>query len=267
MTIKMIVTDLDGTFLRDDTTVSEYTKSVFSRCRNAGIKLAYATGRGSSAERVTPQGLFDGKIIMNGTIARIGDKIVYSRLIPHEIARKFLMACDLRGINITSELTGMHYSNFTVSDFWPEITTFQIVDFSQHKTDVENIFTLKPSPENRLFIEQSLPDELYWVASADGPDDFLQIMHKDATKSKAMMKLAEIWGIHQSEIVAFGNDFNDMDMLVYAGTGVAVANAVDEVKAAASQICDTNENDGVAKWIDENLLIRKSCQMKIAGIC
>jgi len=252
MNIKMIVTDLDGTFLREDKTVSNYTKSVFARCREAGIKIAYATGRGGSAERVVPPGLFDGKIVMNGAVARIDDEIVYSRLIPYEVARPFLLACHERGINITSEVTGMHYSNFVVSDFWPGITQFQIVDFAQHEIDAEKIYTLNPSPENKQFIEQSLPDGLHSVMSSDGLGDFLQIMNKDATKSKAVMALAKIWEIDKSEIVTFGNDFNDIDMLQHAGTGVAVANAFNEVKSAASHICD---NDGVAKWIDENVLM------------
>jgi len=254
MNIKLIVTDLDGTFLRENKTVSDYTKSVFAHCREAGIKIAYATGRGGGAERVAPPGLFDGKIIMNGAIARIGDEIVYSRLIPYEIARPLLVACHERGIDITSEITGMHYSNFVVSSFWPGISHFQMVDLAQHEIDAEKIYTLNPSPENKRFIKQSLPDGLHLVMSSDGLGDFLQIMHKDATKSKAVMALAKIWEITETEIATFGNDFNDIDMLEYAGTSVAVANAFDEVKAAANHICDTNDNDGVAKWIDENVL-------------
>ena len=106
MNIKMIVTDLDGTFLREDKTVSDYTKAVFVRCREAGIKLAYATGRGGSAELLAPAKLFDGKIVMNGAIVRIDDEIVYSRLIPYEVARPFLLACDKRGLKTASEISG-----------------------------------------------------------------------------------------------------------------------------------------------------------------
>jgi len=51
-TIKMVVTDLDGTLLKTDKTVSEYTKNILSQCRKIGIKVAYATARGESAERL-----------------------------------------------------------------------------------------------------------------------------------------------------------------------------------------------------------------------
>ena len=76
------------------------------------------------------------------------------------------------------------------------------------------------------------------------------VMHKDATKAKAIEELARIWGISQSEIVAFGDDLNDIDMLSYAGISVAMGNALDEVKAVADFICETCDNDGVAKWIE-----------------
>ena len=54
--------------------------------------------------------------------------------------------------------------------------------------------------------------------------------------------------------MAFGDDFNDVDMLDYAGVSVAMGNAPDQVKLVADYICDTNNNDGMAKWIEENLL-------------
>ena len=62
----MIVMDLDGTLLRSDKTISKYTACVLNKCRERGIKVVYATGRGGSAEKVAPAGLFDARIVMNG---------------------------------------------------------------------------------------------------------------------------------------------------------------------------------------------------------
>ena len=174
MKIKMIVTDLDGTLLRTDKTISEESKYVLCRCKEAGIKTVYATGRGGSAERVAPDEFFDGKISMNGATAKIGDKIVYSRLIP------------------------------------------------------------------------------YSVATADRTGTLLQIMSREATKAKAVAELARLWGIMPDEIAAFGDDLNDIDMLTYAGFGVAMDNAPDEIKAAAKYICKSNDENGVADWITKN---------------
>jgi hydroxymethylpyrimidine pyrophosphatase-like HAD family hydrolase len=85
-------------------------------------------------------------------------------------------------------------------------------------------------------------------------DDLTFLFHKDAVKSKAVAALAERWGVDRAEIAAFGDDSVDTELLRYCGIGVAMGNALDEVKSAADFICDTNENDGVAKWLEENVL-------------
>ena len=80
------------------------------------------------------------------------------------------------------------------------------------------------------------------------------ISHKEAVKSKAVAALAEFWGISQEEILFFGDDLIDIDILKYCGVGVAMGNALDEVKEAADYVCGINNNDGAAKWIEENIL-------------
>jgi len=159
--IKMIMTDLDGTLLRTDKSISDYTKSVLNNCRKAGIKVVYATARGGSANQVAPPELFDGRITMNGAVAYIDGNVVYNRLIPSQIARPLLAACDRRGLKTASEAGGMHYSNFTVTDIWPDIAYFEIVDFSRHDIDAEKLFAIVQTEEEAAFIENDLPDDLY----------------------------------------------------------------------------------------------------------
>ena len=249
--IKLLVFDLDGTLLKTDKTISEFTLNTLGRCRQSGIKLAYATARGGSAGKFVPVELFDGKVVMSGALASIGDELVYKRLIPHEIARPLLMACDRKGIKIASEISGMHYSNFVVSELWDYINNYEIVDFSRHTIDAEKLYAVAYNKDDLAFIEKNLSTELYLTVSRDG---LVMIMHRDATKSKAIAALAEEWGILQSEIAVFGDDLNDIDMLRYAGFGVAMGNALSEVKAAADCICQGNDEDGVAEWILSNLL-------------
>ena len=252
--VKMIVTDLDGTLLRTDKTISSYTQSILKQCRESAIKVVYATGRGGSAERVAPSSLFDGKIIMNGAVGKADNTVIYNRLIPYETARPLLLACDERGIKITSEISGMHYSNFAVTDFWPQLTNFQIVDFLHHALDAEKIYSPNPSREEKAFIARLIPDGLYSVVTSDITGDLLQIMHKDATKAKAVSELAGLWNISSSEIAVFGDDLNDIDMLMFAGVSVAMENALDEVKAVSKFMCSGNDEDGLARWIAENIL-------------
>ena len=248
--VRMIASDLDGTLLRTDKTISGYTKTVLNQCRKLGIKVVYATGRGGSANRVAPAQLFDGRISMNGATAIVDDVVVYNRLIPYKEARPILMACDKRGLKTTAELSGLHYSNFKTSDKWPDTTNYRIVDFSLLDIDAEKLNAIIDDSDDVSFIKDLLPKDYYLSVSRDG---LAMVMHREATKAKALAELARIWGIAQSEIAAFGDDLNDIDMLSFAGIGVAVENALDEVKAASDQVCSNNDEDGVAKWIEENV--------------
>jgi len=248
----LIVTDLDGTLLRTDRTISEYTKAILTRCREAGIKVAFATGRSSGdSDTMLSSVSFDARINMNGAIAKAGETLIYSRLISHETACNFLVSCDKAGIKVVSQTENMHYSNFAVSDLWHWIKNFEIVDFREHKIDAQKIYLSNLTSQELAYIKSILPDELYMVMAND---NLLMIMHKEATKAKAVAALADFWGIERSEIITFGDDLNDIDMLSFAGTSVAMGNALGKVKSAASQICDTNDNDGVAKWIEQNSL-------------
>ena len=158
--MKMIATDLDGTLLREDKSISDYTRNVLNKCKAAGIKLAFATGRGT-AFKVAPDELYDGRITNNGAIAKAGVVVVHDKRIPFKAARPILEACNNRGIKIVSQVGGFHYSNFAVSDIWPWITEFQIVDFAKHDLDAEKLCTTDLSAESIKLIEQLIPDLLY----------------------------------------------------------------------------------------------------------
>lgn len=257
--VKMIVTDLDGTLLKNDKSISERTKAALGKCKERGIKIVYATGRSGSFKDLKDlndpgflnSDFFDGRITMNGAVAKIGGEIVHNSLIPYQIARPLLMACDKRGLKTSSQISNRHYTNFVTSDYWPHLTHFEVVDFSKHDKDAEKIFSVINSEDDKIFIEANLPDDCWLTVSRDG---LAFIMHKNATKAKAVSELARIWHIDKPEIVAFGDDLNDVDMLSYAGIGVAMGNALDEVKKAADFICLSNEEDGIAHWITANLL-------------
>ncbi len=253
MNIKMIVTDLDGTLLRENKTISGYTISILKSCRKNGIKVVYATGRGHSALDLAPSLIFDGLVRVNGAVAYIGDKLVYNRLIPISDVRELLLEANKAGVKIAAELSGQNFANFNVTKKWPWIPRYIKADFQTLDIDAEKLYAIVDRPEVVDKIKEYLSDDYYLNLSRD---NLAMIMHKEAKKSLAVAALSHIWGINQDEIVAFGDDTNDIDLLEYAGIGVAMANALDEVKAAADTICDTNENNGVAKWLEENVLNR-----------
>lgn len=249
--MKMIVTDLDGTLLRDDKTVSQRTKDALRRCQAAGIKTVFATGRGVSAVNLAPVELFDAWVLNNGATAVADGKIVHRCLVPYGLARPVLLACHERVQHLSAQLDGIHYTNFPINERWAFIHNFEIVDYQNHAIDAEKLNIADISPEDAAFVETILPPQLYLTVSRDRLG---QIMHRGATKSCAVAELARMWGIRQEEIAAFGDDLNDIDLLRWAGIGIAMGNALPEVIATADCITLSNEEDGLAVWVEENAI-------------
>jgi len=249
--IKMIVADLDGTLLKSDKTISDMTRAVLNRCQDNGIKVVYATGRGSTARKLTYPQHFDGRVINNGAFAYVEDKEVYKRLIPSQTARLLLTACAKLGIRVTAEANDIHYSNFVTSDVWPIVSNYEIVDFEKFCFDTEKICILYRNQEDIAFIQSQMTDELYLFLARDG---FAIASHRDAIKSKGIKAVAKVFSIDMSEVVAFGDDLNDLDMFERVGMSIAMGNAVERVKAAADFVCGGNDEDGVAEWLEKNIL-------------
>jgi len=254
MNIKMIVTDLDSTLLKTDKTISAYTANILDRCRDKGIKLVFATAR---PRRTVMQFLgdtaADAMILQNGAIIYAGNEVIGRYGIGQNVRDKLLRALnqDFPSTTLSVEIDDLNYANFDMKEIWP-YDEGVISDF----TDLPNVSADKiiiglSSRADITRFAAYLPDDLY-IQICEG--ELGLIMHKNATKWAAIQDVSAHFGIPATQAVAFGDDYNDITMLQGCGIGVAVANALDEVKAAANYICDTNDNDGVAKWLEANLL-------------
>ena len=245
---KLIVTDLDRTLLRTDKTISAYSTDVLLRCQRQGTRIAFATARPKRSVLEFIETIpVDALILNNGASAYAGEKLLHYSGIESKVKDALLLAMnrDFPDVTIAAEIDDVFYTNF------------------EHRNSIRSDFTNLPdkcaekiivaiSSSNDLEkISAYLPEDLYIEVS----DERLgYIMNRDTSKWKAVRKTASYFGIPLTEVAVFGDDFNDLEMIRKSGTGVAVANAVDDVKAAADCICDTNDNDGVAKWLEENVL-------------
>lgn len=106
-------------------------------------------------------------------------------------------------------------------------------------------------PGHAYLIKSNLPKELYLNVSRDG---LAMMMHKGATKINGILAIAKEFNILKNEIIAFGDDVNDKEMLQNCGLGIAMDNAIDEIKGIADCICESNDNDGVAKYLEDRVL-------------
>ena len=122
-----------------------------------------------------------------------------------------------------------------------------IQDLAQY--DIQRI-RIVAEPYKDMPLARFITGDMRYLSSSYGA---AIITHKLANKKNALSKLAEHFNVAIQNVIAFGDDTNDIDMIETAGIGVAMGNAIDGVKAVADFVCDTNDNDGVAKWINKFL--------------
>ena len=250
----MIVTDLDNTLLRRDKTISNYTKSIFSRCADAGIKIVFATARPVRAvtKWLNLDIRNDACICHNGAVIYIGGELFLETGIEHDSVCRFLDgAKQFDKMKIAAEINDTLYANFDASTIWPGVE-YTMTDFDDLPMAPADKLIFVTTNENEIKkIERLCADNLYWEISEN---EVLMIMNINARKINAVKKIAAHYGFSPAETVAFGDDYNDVEMLRECGAGVAVNNAIDAAKAAADFVCGDCDDDGVSKWLEKHIL-------------
>lgn len=252
--IKMILTDLDHTLLKTDGTISERTLETLKKCREKGCILVIATARyWIGAERYIELLTPDYEITTDGTLIHSGDECIYSCCFTAEetngIVKALLEAAPDTEITVAQGKTV----------YWN----------SRHIAESEKLHKAvyceydKPLKEggNKIVAELASEDMARSIAESFGcklqcyrGENWYGFLPKGAGKTAAIRALAEKCGIALHEIAAFGDDRNDMEMLEMCGTGVAVSNAVGEVLDIADEVTGSNDEDGVAAWLEGELL-------------
>ena len=250
--IRMVVTDLDSTLLRRDKTVSAFTLETIAEMRRRGIIFAIATARPyRSVKKPFPWLEYDAACYHNGALVHVDGQEIASIGIfdPPSLIAPICKA--IPGARCCIEMDDTLYTNFDTRHIWPDEPFILTDDFREIAGRTANKLVFEcHSLEEMAEYEHLLPDELYAHLSEHV---IAMVMNRRATKVNGIQLLAEHYGIPLENIAAFGDDYNDIGMLTACGTGVAVANALEEVKAAADCIALSNEEDGLARWVRENL--------------
>lgn len=247
--IKMIVTDLDGTLLKDDKQISKHTKTVIEQLKNRNILFVIATARPIRAVKTfLPEVTYDAAVFHNGAVVMDGDLLLEEFGIkkPKKIAQAILK--DKPNCKIAVESKDKMYSNFNAEEIWPGIDYIETSDFNElDHSYAEKIIIDAYSIGDLNSLKKYLTDDLYMILSENR---IITIHNIQSTKLNGIKTLAERYGISLNQIAAFGDDYNDIEMLESCGIGIAVENALPEVKKSANDITGSNEQDGVAVWIE-----------------
>jgi Cof subfamily protein (haloacid dehalogenase superfamily) len=252
MNIKLIVTDLDSTLLRSDKTVSDYTAEILRRCREKDIKLMFATARpwakltdymaqipiDALCYDIGTSVMAEGKIIARFTFDLAEQNSIFARLKDDPNIYRISASSDDKSYfcGQATDSQGIHCDFFANCDI-----PFNLIAFRS-----DNI-------EQSLGILRDFAGIRYFRVT---DTNLVDIAPASAGKWTAIQLVAQHFGLNTAEIAAFGDDHNDLEMLKNCGVGVAVANAIPAAKSAARFTCASNDDDGAAKWIEENILWR-----------
>ncbi len=266
----LYVSDLDGTLLNTEDTISPYSIEVINRLVDAGMLFTYATARSLCSASVVTKGLttripviayngafiFEpetGKILASEGFSREERLYVREVLTAHEqspVVYSFVDGTEKVSWDISCENDGKkrYFSNRTGDRrlrplenkeglYDGEIFYYTCIG---EKEDLEQIYSVF-SDDQRYTC--TLQQELY------RPEYWCEIMPRRATKYDAILKLKELW--HCDSVISFGDSINDIPMFKISDECYAVANAADSLKEIATGIIGDNNSDSVAKWLEE----------------
>lgn len=265
---RLVATDLDGTLFNQYSKMSGKTLQAVEGLKAKGIAVAIASGRTCAeiAGLVKPLGLetySKGYFLgYNGVIARKADtrEVLFRKMIHGEDVRRIARWAEFRGMKLHVFAEDRIYLSEGIelllgSD--PELMgAAPRIKASEYAGSDEVYKVLILEADERLNeFQRNLPEDLksrYTVFKS--ASHLLEFVHKDASKGRALAEVASSLGIPPSEVMAFGDEENDISMLEYAGMGVAMDNAKPAVKKAAKRIAMSNRLDGVAEMINREIL-------------
>ncbi|QII30787.1 sugar-phosphatase [Stenotrophomonas maltophilia] len=268
-TIELVAIDMDGTLLDPAHKLTSRVKHAIAEARALGVHIVLTSGRpvpglAPFLQELGIDGDDDYCIACNGgLVQRIGpretvveyplsfDDFVYCEQVAREIGVHFQaldaqrMYTPNQDISIytvaDSHLSRMPLSYRRVADMDPRMSFIKLMMIDEPEVLDAAIARLPAALTERFAVLKSAPF-------------FLEVFDRRAGKGPSLQKLAEHLGIDRANVMAIGDQENDLTMLQYAGTSVAMGNAIDAVKAVARFETATNSEDGVAQAIERFVL-------------
>lgn len=275
--IKLLVTDIDGTLLKDNGTIGTHTKQLLEKVYSMGIHIAIATGRSQAAlpEIIYKMPCFEYVITGNGTsIYYIPErKLIYDCKMPAVLAAKIIDVFIESGFQMEVVIEGRayvsdeYYNNPLILNIpqnmvkYVQSTRFPTPDIykltQEHIDDIESLVLVIDDINEKRIIRNRVEqfENIYVTTSVD---HYIECNHIEARKGRTMEKLGRMLGVSIDEIIAFGDSENDLDMIECAGIGVAMGNASEDVKKKANIITSDNNSEGIAAILEQMIELKEN---------
>ena len=273
MDYKLICIDMDGTLLNDKKTISERNLRSIRLANEKGVRIAVCTGRiFTSADFFSELlGVKSPVIASNGAYIREKDRdeVVYKATLGVQKCKKLLSVFreyDIYPHYYTSDTVFTEKLIYS-SSFYEEVNKTLPKDKQVKIVLVEDWNDIFQRYESEIFKGIAVDDDIEKIHKAkmslrDRSDfevvssrfDNFEVMNKGVSKGSAVKILADYYGINSEQVICIGDSENDLSMIKFAGLGVAMGNADEDVKEAAKYITDSNNCDGVAKAIEKFVL-------------
>jgi Cof subfamily protein (haloacid dehalogenase superfamily) len=271
MNYQMIVTDLDGTLLKRGAILSNKTIQTIEKIKKENLTIVIASGRtyGEIVQLTEPLKLMDYKkayfICYNGalTVRTRPFSVITKTMIHREDVISIIDAIGTQNYkyHIFTERTLYlsHDIEKSLEAYQPKTTKIVRLNMENyHQQEEVYKMLIYDEKEHLDYLKNNMPEVVknnYGYVKSN--DQLLEIFHKEGSKGNALKQLSFILGINKDQIIAFGDEENDISMLEYAGMGIAMGNAKNDVLAAAKHITLSNEFDGVAVALDKLLFFQK----------
>lgn len=259
---KAVFSDIDGTLLDSTHMILPDTKQKIQEINRKGIPFILVSARmprGMTGIRDElgirmPMVCYSGALVVDEK-----GEILFSRNIELHMADQVYRSIQKEKIDISFSLySGNRWIASDPGNPWIRQESFitgvkpEIGDFTD-LTVFENIHKIlcMGEPGKILRLERMLQVKFPKLSAYRSKDTYLEIMSDQASKSNAVSILEMYLGISRQEVIAFGDGHNDKDMLAYAGLGIAMGNASEEVRKSADLVTDTNDREGLKKALDK----------------
>lgn len=263
MTYRLAASDMDGTLLTRDKRISQRNAEAVRKTAESGCLFCLCTGRTMVGVKryIDELGLSSPVIAANGAVVALpSGKVLYEIGMSGDSARALYKSGTELELTMCAWSKEHLYINRVdkYTDHYMEVIGIEAEMIEDFEAIVANgilkiIWYAEPErmPELHGFLEKNCPADTRW---ANSTARMIEFNDSRVSKATAMEFIGEKYGIDRSEMLAIGDNFNDLPMLMYAGMSVAMGNAPDEVKAKADFVTDTNDNDGVAKALERFII-------------